>query len=77
MCEAAAKNESPISNTCHRIRNRDGGETAASSESRISNTCHRIRNRDGGEAAAIFVFASCFISTTCVLNGRKVMTQIL
>ena len=24
-----------------------------------------------------FVFASCFISTTCVLNGRKVMTQIL
>ena len=23
------------------------------------------------------VFASCFISTTCVLNGRKVMTQIL
>lgn len=26
---------------------------------------------------SILVFASCFISTTCVLNGRKVMTQIL
>ena len=29
------------------------------------------------QAAAILEFASCFISTTCVLNGRKVMTQIL
>lgn len=24
-----------------------------------------------------FVFANCFISTSCVLNGRKVITQIL
>lgn len=29
------------------------------------------------QAGATPVFASCFISTTCVLNGRKVMTQIL
>ena len=44
--------ESTLSNTCHRIRSRDGGEAAAKSESPSSNTCHRIRNRDGGEAAA-------------------------
>ena len=29
MCEAAAIAENIISNTCHRIRNRDGGEAAA------------------------------------------------
>ena len=34
--------ESLSSNTCHRIRNRDGGEAAAFRESPISNTCHRI-----------------------------------
>ena len=44
--------KSPISNTCHGIRNSDGGEAAAIPESTPSNTCHRIRNRDGGEAAA-------------------------
>ena len=32
-------------------------------------------HQQGIESAV--VFASCFISTTCVLNGRKVMTQIL
>ena len=58
MCEAAARSESIISNTCHRIRNRDGGEAAATKESPISNTCHGIRNRDGGEAAAKEVFRS-------------------
>ena len=31
MCEAAAIAENIISNTCHRIRNRDGGEAAANS----------------------------------------------
>ena len=77
MCEAAAIAENIISNTCHRIRNRDGGETIARSESTISNTCHRIRNRDGGEAAASKVFANSFISTSCNLNGRKVIVQIL
>ena len=29
---------------------------------------------DGGQGDAIFVFASHFISTTCMLNGRKVIT---
>ena len=52
-------------------------EAAATSESIISNTCHGIRNRDGGEAAARFVFANSFISTSCNLNGRKVIVQIL
>ena len=62
MCEAAAKSESLISNTCHRIRNRDGGEAAAIRESALSNTCHGIRNRDGGEASASFESP---ISNTC------------
>lgn len=44
--------ESIISNTCHRIRNRDGGEAAAIPESTPSNTCHGIRNCDGGETIA-------------------------
>ena len=45
--------ESLIPNTCHGIRNRDGGEADAPSESTTSNICHGIRNSDGGEAAAI------------------------
>ena len=64
MCEAAAFIESTTSNTCHRIRNSDGGKAAATIESTLSNTCHRIRNTDGGKAAAIQVFA-----TYCVSNG--------
>ena len=45
--------ESPTSNTCQRIRNRNGGEATAPRESTVSNTFHGIRNRDGGEATAI------------------------
>ena len=42
MCEATAFPESIISNTCHRIRNRDGGEAAAIivfANAFISNAC--------------------------------------
>ena len=34
--------ESPISNICHGIRKRDGGEAAAFLESIISNTCNYV-----------------------------------
>ena len=43
----------------------------------IANASHGVGDGDGLQGFAILVFASCFISTTCVLNGRKVMTQIL
>ena len=38
---------------------------------------HTLHNTDRPQLKTYEVFASCFISTTCVLNGRKVMTQIL
>ena len=34
-------------------------------------------NFDGGQTTTARVFANPFISATCMLNGRKVMTQIL
>ena len=41
------------------------------------NTGHGIGDGDARQTATAIVFAKTFISTTCVLNGRKVMTQIL
>jgi len=66
-----------MSNARHAIGDGDGGEARAFIERINSNARHTIGDGDGGEAIAARVFASCFISTTCVLNGRKVMTQIL
>ena len=43
----------------------------------ITNGCDAVGNGYLSQACTSIVFASCFISTTCVLNGRKVMTQIL
>ena len=41
------------------------------------NFLHKSNDWSRCQCLATPVFASCFISTTCVLNGRKVMTQIL
>ena len=38
---------------------------------------HGVGNICGGQSKTTVVFASCFISVTCVLNGRKVMTLFL
>ena len=36
-----------------------------------------VADGDAGQAAAIGVFISLFLSVIYILNGRKVMTQIL
>ena len=42
-------------------------------ESRVSDAGYGIANGHGGQAATLSVFINCFISTTYVLNGRKVI----
>ena len=69
--------EDPISNLRERVADIDGGQTSAALEGIIANLRDRVGDVDRGQTSASIVFASCFISTTCVLNGRKVMTQIL
>ena len=39
--------------------------------------CHTEWDYDGNKAVATRKFANAFISTTCVLNDRKVMKWIL
>ena len=51
-----------------------GGKARATAESLVSNARHGIGDGHGGKAGTIIVFAKCFISTICTLNGRKVMT---
>ena len=55
----------------------DGCQAAATIESIIVDARHAVGDGDGCQAAAAIVFASRFISTICVLNGRKVMPRIL
>ena len=40
------------------------------------NHCYRVWDNDTFQAGASIVFASCFISAICKLNGRKVTTVI-
>ena len=54
-----------------------GGQAAAILEGSVADAGHAVWDADGGQAAATFVFVNCFISTICVLNGRKVMMQVL
>ena len=46
-------------------------------EAIFSQTGDRVGNRDTRQARAVTEFASRFISTTCVLNSRKMSTWIL
>ena len=47
--------ESSLSNTCHRIRNRDGGEAAAFIESRRPYARHTIADSNRGQTRAFTV----------------------
>lgn len=55
----------------------DGSKSFATMECTIADVLHAVANGDGSKTATIIVFASCFISTICALNGRKVMIWIL
>ena len=46
-------------------------------KSPTSDAIHAVRNCDGSQVTTILVFASCFVSVICALNGRKVMTWIM
>ena len=50
------------------------GQAAATRESQASDAGHGVGDGHGGQAAALIVFANHFISMTCTLNGRKVLT---
>ena len=66
-----------MSNARHAIGDGDGGEARAFIERINSNARHTIGDGDGGEAIATPVFASCFVTSTYWLKGRKVMSRIL
>lgn len=70
---ACTVQESTVSDGCHAVGDGDGGEIWTICESIVSDGCHAVGDDDGSKAFAIIVFASCFISTICALNGRKVM----
>ena len=76
-CQAAAVPESTIADARHTVWDGDGGQAAAARESRIADSCQATGDGDGGQTTTAVVFASRFISTICVLNGRKVMPRIL
>ena len=75
--QTAATPESTTANARHAVGNSYCFQTAAILERPIANARHAVGNSDGCQATAIIVFISCFISDTYILNGRKVLTQIL
>ena len=66
--------ESRIPDGSNRIGYGYGGQAGATCESIASDSCHGIGDGHRGQTAAIIEFANRFISTSCNLNGRKVMT---
>ena len=54
-----------------------GCQASAVLEGFLANTGHTVRNGDSYQATTARVFANTFISATCTLNGRKVMSLIL
>ena len=56
---------------CHFVQLIDVGEST------FADRLDRRTKGDCGEVFTARVFASCFISANCTLNGRKVITQIL
>ena len=75
--QARAFIEAPFSQTGDGVGNRDARQARATQEAISSQTGDGAGNRDARQARAVTEFASRFISTTCVLNGRKVSTWIL
>lgn len=73
-CQAAAFTESIRADRCDAFRYGHRCQAAAATESIISNWCDAFRYGHRCQAATTIVFASHFISTTCMLNGRKVIT---
>lgn len=69
--------ESSLANTRQTVGEDDGGKTSTFRESTLIYACHAVAKSDGGKTRTICEFASRFISTTCVLNGRKMSTWIL
>ena len=55
----------------------DFSQARAFIEAPISQTGDGVGNRDARQARAVTEFASRFMSTTCVLNSRKMSTWIL
>ena len=66
--------ESIIPYARHTIGDSNRGQTRATRESIMPYACHTIGDSNRGQSRACHVFAKCFISTICTLNGRKVMT---
>ena len=66
-----------VANTRYTVGNGNGGKNRTIAESTFAHTRHTVGDGHSGNTRTATVFASRFISTTCVLNGRKVMTQIL
>ena len=75
--QARAFIEAPFSQTGDRVGNLDARQARATTEALISQTGDGVGNRDARQARAVTEFASRFISTTCVLNSRKMLTWIL
>ena len=76
-CQAAAAPECITANARHIFRYSDTRQTAAFEECVIANGRYALWDSDARQASAAIEFASRFISTTCVLNGRKMSTWIL
>ena len=72
--QAGATRKGWVADAGHATRDGDRGQAAATSEGTIAYAGHALGDGDGGQATATTVFVNYFISTTCVLNGRKVMT---
>ena len=75
--QAQATIEAISSQTGDGVGNRDARQARAFIEATISQTGDGVGNRDARQARAVTEFASRFISTTCVLNSRKMSTWIL
>ena len=75
--QARAFIEAIFSQTGDGVGNRDAGQSRATREATISQTGDGVGNRGARQARAVTEFASRFISTTCVLNSRKMSTWIL
>ncbi len=75
--KASAVRKNCIIYARHAVGDGDGLERRAAPESTSAYGRHAVGDGDGGKTGAAIVFASRFISTICVLNGRKVMPRIL
>ena len=75
--QSRATREAIISQTGDRVGNRDARQAPATQEAPFSQTGDGVGNRDARQGRAVTEFASRFISTTCVLNSRKMSTWIL